>query len=138
VPSGWYPVPWFRALLGAAATASGEHAPFIRELGRAGLKLEYVSVYRALMRMLAPETLLSTGMSHFSQVYSVGKVDPLEFRSGFAHVYWYDCSGFDRHVWQYLLGACIGMIELTGGRGIETRVVRGGEQDDCEATARWH
>jgi hypothetical protein len=137
VPSGWYPVPWFRALLGSAAKASGLHTPFVRDLGRRGLKLEYNSVYRALMRVLSTETLLATGLSHFSQVYSIGRVDALEFRDGFAHMYWYDCIGFDRNMWEYLVGACVGLIELTGGRSIEARIVRGGERDDCEATARW-
>jgi hypothetical protein len=136
VPSGWYSVRWFRELLGAAARASGQPL-FVKEMGRAGLRVEYGSVYRALMRLLAPESLLETGMTHFSQVYTVGKVDPIEFREGYARVYWYKCTDFDCNVWQYLIGACVGMIELSGGKSVQTRILRGGEHEDLEAIARW-
>jgi hypothetical protein len=137
VPSGWYSVIWFRALLAATGEVSGEHLPFIRDLGRKGLRVEYGSVYRALMRLLSPESLLETGLSHFAQVYSRGKVEPIEFREGYARVRWYECKDFDSHVWQYLIGACIGMIELTGGKSIQARILKGGEADELEAIARW-
>ena len=137
MPSGWYSVRWFRALLGAVGGASGLPGQFVRNLGREGLRLEYNTVYRALMRLLSAQSLLATGMAHFGQVYSVGKVDPLDFRKNYARVYIYECTDFDRHVWEYLVGACMGMVELAGGTSVHARILRGGDGEDCEAEATW-
>jgi hypothetical protein len=137
VPSGWYSVVWFRGLLSSSCNVAGGSPSFVRDLGREGLHVEFNSVYRAVMRLLKPESLLNTGLTHFSRMYSVGKASPVEFRTGYARIVWSECAGFDRHIWEYILGACTGMIELTGGADIQIRIVKGGHADECEAFARW-
>src|SRR4051794_7356477 len=65
---GWYAVEWYRGMWRAILDATGEGESYVRRVGREAIDEDLHSIYRPLVRMLSPHTLVTIGMRHFKQL----------------------------------------------------------------------
>ncbi len=133
--TGWYPVQLYCELLSRLAAASGRPADeFTRELGRRAAKRDISGVYKALVKLLKPATLLSLYARLFSNYYSAGKLVVEADRKDYARILLRDCEGFDRNMFMEILGSAEQYLELTGAKGVQVKLVGGGQDGSTHAT----
>jgi len=139
IAAGWYPVDWYRAMWSGIRSATGGGDAFVRQLGRDAIDHDFGSVYRVLMRMLTPKTLLSIGMRHFHHIYDTGEVQLTDPTSKSVRLRFDGCVGFDHAMWIEVLGSCERLAELAGGKDAQATIVSGGgdHDDACVAAAVW-
>ena len=139
VAVGWYPIDWYRALVGAAMEATGERLELARELGRDATVNDFRGIYRLLRFVLSPEALLRRAPAVFDRYRRPGTLIVERAEPGFARVRLEGCAGFDESMWQVTLGGCIGLLEACGARAISLRIVAGGRDGDAGAVGegRW-
>ena len=120
------------------------HAPSERAGSRSGSERGAPSrfrcgarpLYRALFRMLSAQTLVATGLKHFSRIYDTGSVAATEELDGSMRVRWSGCTGFDRNMWVEILGACERLGELAGAKRPHGTIEEGGDGESCVAVFR--
>lgn len=139
IAAGWYPLEWYRAMWSAIQSATGEGDAFVRQLGRDAVDEDFGGVYRVLMRMLTPKTLLSIGMRHFRHIYDTGQVRVTNPTPTSVRLRFEGCTGFDHAMWVEALGSCERLAELAGGKGAHATILSGGgnEDDACLAAVAW-
>lgn len=137
VATGWYPIAWYREMFGGIVRATSADLP--RQVGAEAIRADLASVHKALLRLLSPQTVYSLSNRMFTNYYDTGTVTTLETRPGFLHGRASGCAGWDRNMWQELVGATERILEIAGARHVRIRVVRGGGDGDelCEIEARW-
>jgi hypothetical protein len=136
--TGWYPIEWYRDLWSAILRVTGEGVELARYVGREAVYSDLNSVYRALLKVLSPDTVLTVGMRHFSQIYDTGRVEVLGSRPNYARVRCVGCVGFDRAMWAEVFGSSEMLIELAGGVDCRLKIVGGGRDGDADAEAEAH
>jgi hypothetical protein len=139
VNGGWYPVEWYRELLSAVCTSSGEGRALIREVGAECSRQDLTGVYRVFTRLLSPQTLFAGAMRLFKSYYDHGQVWVVHARAGAAHAVWRGCEGFDQNMWDEVLGSVTAILELGGAADVRLRIVTGGGDGDShlETWAYW-
>lgn len=139
VASGWYPVAWLRELHSAAQRACDAGPQLARAIGYEAAGADLRGVYRFLASLLSPETLLSMTPRVWKTYWDGGQTKYLELRKGMARGYTFGCKGFDRSIWESIIGGSIAILEIGGAKNVRMRVVAGGgdgdDAMDCEA--RW-
>jgi hypothetical protein len=85
--------------------------------------------------VLSAQTLVATGLKHFSRIYDTRSAAVTEERDGSVRVRWSGCTGFDRNMWVEILGACERLGELTGKNPRGT-ILEGGDGESCVAIFR--
>lgn len=137
--SGWYPVAWLRELHGAAQRACGAGPQLARAIGYEAAGADFRGVYRLLASLLSPETLLSLAPRVWRTYWDGGQTKLLEARKGMSRGLTFGCHGFDRSIWESIIGGSIALLEIGGAKNVRMRVVAGGgdgdDAMDCEA--RW-
>jgi hypothetical protein len=134
VPSGWYPVAWKRELHAAGRSATGE-SRLAWVMGAEMTKRDLTGIYRAFLRVVSPRYVLSAGSRIFSTYLRPGSMRVVETRSGFVRVAFEECLGFDRNVWQDVLGGCQATLEAAGAKAVRLRYEQGAGDGDPSATA---
>ncbi len=139
VPSGWYPLAWHRALHDAAQRACGAGPELARRIGQEGTRADFQGVYKFVAAILSPETLLKQAPRVWRTYWDGGELEVLEARTGYARAAFRDCVGFDRNLWQNVLGGIETTLEVAGARAVSLRVISGGGERDAqmEIEARW-
>src|SRR5690606_7883269 len=100
VAGGWYPIEWYRQLLHALALASGRPAEqYMLELGELAADRDINGVYRTLIRLVKPSTVLSLYARLFPKYYSRGKLTVVSEAPGACRLQLSDCKGFDRNMY---------------------------------------
>lgn len=139
VASGWYPLEWYTALH-AAARAAGAPPSFAREVGRVTTHRDLTTgVLKLVTRALTPAIMVSIGSRTFNRYYEVGHLEVTSPAAGRARLAWTGCVGFDRNLWEDVLGGCLGALEAAGAQDAHVAWTSGGSdgQDHATATARW-
>ena len=136
--NGWYPVRWYRELF-AAAVAASRKPNLPRELGRISVRRDVKGVHRLLFRIMSVETLQAQGARFFKSYFKPSEVSVERVDRRSARVYFSQCVGFDRNIWQEQLG---GVEELLASCGVTSPRVLvlagGGDQDTSMAIeSRW-
>ncbi len=140
IATGWYPVEWYRELLAAMVDKSGRNADeFTRELGRRAAMQDINGVYKALLKLVKPATLLSLYSRLFSNYYSKGKLLVEADSRNYARIMLRDCEGFDHNMYVEILGSAEQYLELTGAMRVLVQLVSGGRDGMSHATyeGRW-
>ena len=139
LPSGWYPVAWYRELFKTGAELAPDVLNMGREAGRLSGAREIRGIYKVIFRALSTETIALQAPRLFKLFYSGGKVEVLESNKKFARVHYSECFGFDRHLWQDLLGGAESIFAATGAKDLRIRVEEGGGNGDHQmlTTATW-
>jgi hypothetical protein len=134
VPSGWYPVAWKRELHAAGRAATGE-ARLAWIMGEEMTRRDLTGIYRAFLRVVSPRYVLSAGSRIFSTYFRPGAMRVVETRRGFVRVAFNECIGFDRNMWQDVLGGCQATLEAAGASAVRLRLESGGGDGDSVASA---
>jgi hypothetical protein len=140
VKGGWYPATWYKDLLRAIVSSTGEGRDLIRQVGGECSRQALTGVYRVFTRLLSPQTLFSGAMRLFKSYYDHGQVWVVKARPGAAQAVWRDCHGFDQNMWDEVLGSVTAILELGGATEVRLRIVTGGGDGDShmEACAYWN
>jgi hypothetical protein len=137
IASGWYPIAWYRETWQGILGASGRGDDFVRKVGRDSIDLDFGSIYRTLMRVLSPKTLVSVGMTHFGQIYDTGNVETFDPRDTSLRLRFTGCAGFDHTMWVEVLGSCERLAELTGAKNARSTILEAGWDEKCVAIVEW-
>jgi hypothetical protein len=139
VPSGWYPVAWHRALHAAAQRATGSGPELARMIGRDSSRADFRGVYKFVAQLLSPETLLRQAARVFGNYFQGAVVDIIDSTSKSAHLSFHECWGFDRNMWQNVLGGIESSLEITGARDVGIVIERGGRDGSAfmDVIVRW-
>jgi hypothetical protein len=142
--SSWYPLDWLKHMYAVARRVIGPRPDFARHLGRTIVLQDLTGVYRIFLLVISPEYLFSKAPLVFNSYYDTGKLEVLETRKGFAQARFSGCRGFDRNIWQGLIGGCEGALIAAGGKDPVYEVLRGGgttgeagEDADAQVDFRW-
>jgi len=137
--TGWYPVAWLRELHGATQRACGAGPQLARAIGHEAAGADLRGVYRFLASLVSPETLISMTPRLWNTYWDGGQTKFLELRMGMSRGCTSGCRGFDRSIWESIIGGSIAILEMGGAKHVRMRVVAGGgdgdDAMDCEA--RW-
>jgi hypothetical protein len=134
LPSGWYPVAWKRELHAAGREVTGEPR-LAWTMGAEMTKRDLGGIYRAFLRIVSPRFVLSAGSRIFSTYFRPGSMRVVETRSGFVRVVFDGCAGFDRNMWQDVLGGCQATLEAAGANAVRLHIEGGGGDRDTQTTA---
>lgn len=140
LPIGWYPIAWYRQLHATAQEATGLGSSLARDIGREATRHDLNTVYRLLLRMISPETLLKQANRILHMYADGGSVLILESSRGGARVRYIECYGCDRNVFEDMIGSTETMLDACGARNVRITAGRGGRVEatgELELTVRW-
>lgn len=138
VQTGWYPIGLYRALWGALLGTIGGGYETARAIGAGAIRRDVTGVYRMVFKVLSPETVLSLSGRFFNYYYDTGKLEIRDRKHGAARAVYEGCSGFDRAMWEELVGSSLEMIRLGGGKNVRVNVERGGgDGSGCVMLVEW-
>ncbi len=128
MPTAWYPVSWYRDLLGALKDDHGPSklADFVRRATRDSVG----TVHRILVRAFTPDMLLSRTTRIFSSFFDAS-CESRKLDEGVARVEWAACHGFDRTCWSAQLHTVEELVVMTGAKLTHRAVLGGGQNGDA-------
>ncbi len=133
VRGGWYPIAWYRDLH-ATAQAIGMGPGFPRTVGRVSTLQDLSGgIYSAFLRIVSPAFIISGSARLFNRYYESGTMRVEESREGYVRVRCDGCHGFDRNIWQDVLGGCEGALEAARARELRIRIAEGGGDGEAQA-----
>jgi hypothetical protein len=137
VTGNWYPLADFRALHVAAQTLSQRGLELACAIGRESAAQDFRGIYRVLTFVLSPEFLIKRTPAIWMRYYDVGEVT-MEASSGSARALFSGATGFDRVLWQDVIGGCTGVLEVCGAKNVKMTIEGGGgDEDHLALTASW-
>lgn len=125
--TGWYPVAWHRALLGALVEHGGPIA--LREVVQRATYESVSSIHRLLVRALSPETLIQQGARLFSSFFE-GTLVMQPREPGLTQIVWSGCHGFDKVCWMAQGHTVEKLVAMTGAKLKRRNVLAGGGDGD--------
>ena len=139
IPSGWYPIAWYRAMWAGVLEGTGGGPELVRQVGFECMRLDTAGVYRMVMRLLSPETVFAASSRFYSSYYDTGSLTITERSHGFCRASWKGCLGFNRTMWLEVVASGEALIELAGGKNVRHRIVSGGRDGDPDTVSemRW-
>jgi len=129
VANGWYPVEWYRQLhlaMHSACRMVGGGPELSWRLGREAAQDEFSGVYRYLLKVLAPETLVAQVPRAFGMYFKGGTVKMTQGRRGHGVLEFDGWHGFDRGIWADVIGGAEGILIARGATNVHHRILRGG------------
>ena len=128
---GWYPTDWYSALHAAAQKVTGEGHELSRAISRDGIREDFKSgAYRLITITLAPQTLFKLAQRVMALYWDGGRVVIEQAENGRAMGRFDGFVGFDRSIWEDIIGGSIGVLEMGGARNVTVRVMAGGGDGD--------
>jgi hypothetical protein len=139
IASAWYPLAWYREMHHVAQRATKSGPSLARRIGHESTRRDLTGVYRIFLSILQPQTLLNASSRVFGRYYAKGKMTVPEHRQGFARVRLDGCEGFDRNVFEDVIGGSMAGLEIAGAKNLRVHVVSGGTEGytNLEVEARW-
>ncbi len=127
--TSWYPVEWYRELLGYIVRRGGPSA--LRDTVQLSTRESVSTVHRFLMKAFSPDMLLKQGARVFSSFFDA-KISSTPLGAGHTLVEWTACGGFDATCWTAQVLTVEELVAMTGVR-VQRKVVRsgGGTGDDA-------
>lgn len=139
IASGWYPSPWYAELHAAIHRTLRVGPEFSRTLSMAATKADINSVYRFVMRLLSPTTLLAQMPRVWSLYVQGPDIEMTDRRENAVRFKVVGMHGYNRGCWEDLVGGAMALLEVIGARDVRARVVSGGRDgdDDAEIDVFW-
>jgi hypothetical protein len=138
VSKDWYPLSWYRAMHAAAQGATGRGRELAKLIGRETTRADFSGVNRVFLLVMSPQALIAKAPRVYEQYYTRGTITTPACRPGYARLEWRGCAGFDRNMWDDMLGSVEALLELAGGQNAHVAVLAGGgdgdEDTDMELT----
>ena len=134
----WYDVAWYRQLH-AAAQSTLRRPELARECARWSIQRDLGGIYRILLFLLTPESVISKCPRIMQQYWRGGVMQLPEVRHGMAAVEFKGWVGFDQNIWQDIIGGVEGGLAAAGAQSIRVRVINGGHDNDPDLglEVRW-
>jgi hypothetical protein len=129
--SGWFPVTWYREMLGCIKEAAGPNA--VRESSRAAVIHDLQSgIYKLVSKILSPSWLLKNTPKVFNSYYRKGTcvVELSDTEKHTGTIRFGDCAGFNDSMWEDLAGGCFGVLEAAGAKNVQEAHRTGGQNGD--------
>jgi hypothetical protein len=140
VPSGWYPVVWYRELFGAVVRAcpTEPELDLAWQLGREASIAQFRGIHRLLLRVISSELLVSQAPKIFRMYFEGGEVAMAGVDTGIGVIELSGWHGFDRVIWTAIMGGLEGFLVARRAFDIRHRVLRGGGSDgSLKVEYRW-
>lgn len=129
MPNGWYPIDWYAAFLeGVSGEPEGDE--LLLEVGRVSTDHDFNRIHRILLRRLTPSTIMKVVGRVYGRYFTRGSIEVVESGRGYLRVRWVDCQGFNRPMWLDAFGAAQKILELSGARDLDVRLIAGGREGD--------
>jgi hypothetical protein len=138
--ASWYPIDWYKDVLGTFRSISGDSLEMIRSIGYRSAQHDMASVYKQLFaRLVSPQLLLSFSGKLFNTYYDTGKFEVVESQKGHVKVRCSECLEWDHNMWTEITGSSVAMLEIAGAKQVRLRVIAGGRDGDTtmEMGAYW-
>jgi hypothetical protein len=137
--SAWYPISWLRWLHSAAADATSSGLELARILGREGASKNLTTIHRMLLPVLSPTSVIERSPRVLRTYFDGGEIEVVESTAGRAVSHWKGCRGFDRNIWESMLGGCEAALSLSRAKEVRVRLSKGGGDGapEAEITAFW-
>jgi hypothetical protein len=132
VTGGWYPLDWYRELHAAAQQATHEGIDLTRAIAKAGVQHDFRGVYRLVTLALSPQAIFRWAPKIVGMYYDTGRCTIDVAEEGYVRGRFQGFVGFDRNLWEDMIGGCTGVMELAGGRDMAPRVLSGGRDGDTD------
>lgn len=139
VTASWYPLEWYAELHAAAQRATREGTELARAIAKAGVQEDFKGVYRLVTLALSPQAIFHWAPKIVALYYDTGHLVVEAAEKHFARGAFKGFVGFDRNLWEDMLGGCTGVMELAGAKNLVARFLSGGKDGDVDATleVRW-
>jgi hypothetical protein len=137
---GWYPCDWYSKLHAAAQAACGEGPELARAVSREGIQEDFRSgVYRLITLSAAPEAIFKWAPRVVGLYWDGGRLVVENADAGRAMGRFEGFHGFDRNLWEDMIGGSVGVMELAGAKNVTVRVLSGGGdgEDHMVYVVRW-
>jgi hypothetical protein len=129
--SGWYPIRWYRGLLASMQKVAAGGHEVVWEASRAAAANDLSSgAYKYIVKVLTPEWLVQRGVTLFQSYYKKGEALCTIVGPRHGVVVFEGCVGFDRAMWEDLLGGCAGIFEAAGAKDVHELSRKGGGDGD--------
>ena len=134
----WYDVAWYRELH-ASAQRTLRRSDIPRECARWAIQRDLSGIYRVLLFLLTPDSIISKCPRIMQQYWRGGVMRVPMVRDGMAAVEFLGWSGFDQNVWQDIIGSVEGGLEAAGAQSVRIHITAGGRDgdDDLQLEVRW-
>jgi hypothetical protein len=132
VSKDWYPLSWYRVMHAAAQEATGRGRELAKLIGRETTRADFSGVNRVFLLVMSPQALIAKAPRVYEQYYTRGTVSTPTCRAGSALLVWRGCAGFDRNMWDDMLGSVEALLELAGGRDVHVEILAGGGDKDAD------
>jgi hypothetical protein len=130
--AGWYPLSHYRAIFAAAMSATGRDVDLVRALSRDAMLHDFRGIYRLLTFVLSPAFIMRRSPPLFGRYYDTGTLGVPVARDGYCEAHYRGCVGFDRVLWENVLGGATAVLEAGGAKDVRVKAVRGGGDRDEE------
>jgi hypothetical protein len=139
VTGGWYPLEWYREVHAAAQRATGEGRELSREVAKAGVQDDFRGVYRLVTLALSPQAIFRWAPKVVTLYYDTGQLVIDAAEKGMVKGRFLGFAGFDRNLWEDMIGGVSGVMELAGAKNMAPRIASGGKEGDADMTleVRW-
>jgi len=138
---GWYPTEWYAQLHAAAQKACGEGAELARAIGHESITEDFrTGVHRLVAVTLSPGALFKLAQRIIGLYWDgAGRAVVEESEGGRALGRFEGFHGFNHDLWEDVVGASMGILELGGAKNVVPRVLAGGQDGDAHMifSARW-
>lgn len=122
VAGGFYPIAWAKAVHAAAIAESSRGAAIPRAIGYESTQKDLQGIYAFVAKMFNPVTVLGQGKRLMGMYYGGGDAQVLERTPTSATMRYVGCYGFDRAMFDEMVGGCLAIIEACGGGAPEADV----------------
>jgi hypothetical protein len=137
VTGSWYPLADYRLLHTAILQATGGGADLTRAISRDAALDDFRGIFKVLTFVLTPEWIMRRTPVIWHKYFDVGKV-AVEAAHGWASAHWTEAVGFDRVLWNDVIGGSTGVLEVCGAKQLKMTIASGGgDEDHLELAAEW-
>ena len=139
LPSVWYPAAYYAEYHRASQSAFGGGPALARRIAYAAVEADFRGVYRALVQLLAPHTLISWAPRALANYFRGGSTRILESRHGYCRLRMDDYRGMDENIWHDIIGGATAGLEMCGATHTRFRILEGGGTADAvlDVEFRW-
>jgi len=130
VTSGWYSLSLYRSLWHLVASQLTLDTNGIRRLTQKATALSIGGIYRTLAQVTTPAMLVSLSSKIFGKFYESAQFNVKTSRQGYILCEWRECDGFDRYLWNHVIGGAVYFLEVAGAKSVEFSVLEGGDDSN--------
>lgn len=132
VAGGWYPVSWYAALHRSAQLVCRAGPELSRAVGHDATTEDFKGIYRYVLSMLSPEFIFSQCPRLLQMYWEGGSAEKVDLRKGMGSMRFKGWQGFDRNIWEDIMGSTEALLEMCGSHAIRRRVIAGGDDTSGE------